>query len=200
MHKRLCALMIPLLLLAGCGGQKIDVAEQLALEIRSRYLSMAGCTALLEITADYGDRVFECELALDHTAGAETVLTVEEPELLRGVTARLKDGESFLEFDGVILDTGPISPEGRSPIDCVPFLLEEIQGGFISRWGLEAMDERECVRFATSDPNGQMGEGTECELWFDKESFAFLKGEIWVDGSMVLRCEAEDFMWKEKEG
>ena len=200
MRVAVCALMMTLLFCAGCGGQKIDEAEQMALDIRSRYLSMSGCTAMLEITADYGDRVFECALELDHTAGGDTVLTVTEPEILRGVTARLKDGNSYLEFDGLMLDTGPLSPEGYSPIDCVPFLLEQIRGGFISRWGLETLGEQECVRFTTGDPAGQTGEGTECELWFDKESFALMKGEIAVDGSMVLRCDVREFSWKEKEG
>lgn len=200
MRARVCALMMTLLFLAGCGGQKIDEAEQLALDIRSQYLSMAGCTATLEITADYGDRVFECALELDHTAGEATLLTVVEPELLRGVTARVEDGESFLEFDGLLLDTGPVSPEGYSPVDCVPFLLEQIKGGFISRWGLETVGEQDCARFATGDPTVQAGDGTECELWFDKESFALVKGEVWVDGSVVLRCDVRDFAWKEKEG
>ena len=200
MRARVCVLMITLLFLAGCGGQKIDQAEQLALDVRSQYLSMAGCTATLEITADYGDRVFECVLVLDHTAGGATVLTVAEPEILRGVTARMENGTGLLEFDGVMVDTGPVVPEGYSPIDCVPFLLEEVRGGFISRWGLETVGERECVRFTTADPSVRPGAGTECEFWFDRETLALLKGEVSVDGSMVLRCETEDFTWKEKEG
>ena len=74
MRGKVCALMMTLLFLVGCGGQKVDEAEQLALEIRGQYLSMAGCTATLEMTADYGDRVFECMLELDHTAGGATLL------------------------------------------------------------------------------------------------------------------------------
>ena len=200
MRARVCALMIIFLCLTGCGGQKIDEAEQLALDVRSKYLSMAGCTATLEVTADYGDRIFECVLELDHTVGGTTVLTVKEPEILQGVAARLENGTGFLEFDGVIVDTGSVSPEGYSPLDCVPFLLEEVRGGFISRWGLETMGERDCVRFATADPSAQQGTGTECEFWFDRGTLALLKGEVSVDGSMVLRCETDDFTWKEKEG
>lgn len=200
MRKRLCALMMTLVLcLSACGGAGENKVEELALDIRAKYLSMAGCTAVLDITADYGDRMFQCVLAMDHTAGGETVLTVVEPELLEGVTARLQNGESLLEFDGICLDTGPVSPNGLSPLDCVPFLLKEIQEGFISQWGVETLEESECLRFTTADPDEEAGEGTQTSLWFDQESGALLKGEITVDGYSVLRCEVSDFMWKEKE-
>jgi len=193
-----CVLMMTVLLLTGC-SKGIDEAEQAALDIRAAYLSMAGCTATVEVTADYGERVFECVLALDHTAGGDTLLTVAEPELLRGVTARLRDGESLLEFDGIRLETGALSDTGLSPIDCVPVLLKAIQEGFISAWSMESLGERECVRFTTSNPDDQPGEGQEIHLWFDKENFALVRGEISVNGVMSLRCEVNDFTWKEKE-
>ncbi len=199
MRKIWCALMIPLLLLTSCGGKGGNDAEQAALEIRAKYLSMVGCTATLDITADYGERIFECVLELDHTTGGDTVLTVREPELLQGVTARLKNGESLLEFDGIQLETGALSDTGRSPIDCVPYLLKEIQEGFISAWSMELLGERECVRFTTSDPNNQPGQGQEVHFWFDKARCALVQGEISVDGFTALRCEVSDFTWKEKE-
>lgn len=197
MRKRLCALMIPLLLLTGC-GRELDEAEQAALDIRGAYLSMAGFTAVLDVTADYGQRVFSCVLALDHTAGEESVLTVVEPELLSGITARLRAGESALEFDGVYLETGPLSDTGLSPMDCVPYLLKEIQEGYISAWSLEQLEERECVRFTTSAPDSAPGVGQECRLWFDRESFALCRGEIWAGESLSLSCDVSDFIWKEE--
>lgn len=200
MRKTLCALMIPLLLLSGCGGEaKGDDAEQMALDARAQYLSMAGCTATLDITADYGERVFQCVLTLDHTAGGETVLTVVEPDLLTGVTARLKNGSSLLEFDGLSLDTGPVSPSGLSPLDCVPFLLGELQTGFISQWCLEEEGEARLLRFTTSDPDTPSGQGTEATLWLEAETFALRRGEVAVDGAAVLRCEVTDFTWKERD-
>ena len=197
-RKWYCALMIPLLLLAGCGGRRGgDEAEQLALDIRAEYLSMAGCTARLAVKADYGDRVFECVLDLDHTAGTETALTVVEPELLSGVTARFRTGSTLLEFDGTSLETGALTPEGLSPLECVPFLLKEIQEGFISQWGMETLGETECVRFTTSDPTLKMGQGTEVSLWFEREGYALKQSEITVEGVSVLRCAVTDFIWKE---
>ena len=46
------------LALTACGGGAgISPAEQLALDIRGELLETAGCTAQLELTADYGQRV-----------------------------------------------------------------------------------------------------------------------------------------------
>lgn len=190
--------MIPVLLLAGCSGG-VDEAEQAALDVRACYLAAAGCTAELDITADYGQRVFSCVLAMEHTAGEETVLTVIEPELIAGITARLKDGESTLEYDGVYLETGALSAAGLSPIDCIPYLWQEIREGYIASWGLETLGEQACVRFSTADPNAAPGEGQETTLWFVREDFALCRGEISVDGRMVLACDVKNFTWKEKE-
>ena len=125
----LCTVM--LVLLAACGGEGAG-SEQEMLDARSKYLSMAGCTAQVELTADYGERIFPCTVVLDHTAGGETTLTLLEPELLRGVTARVRAGELTLEFDGMAVEAGPLLPEGLSPLDCLPFVLEQMKTGYLS--------------------------------------------------------------------
>lgn len=197
MGKRVWGLMMALLLLTGCGGRTEGDGEQMALDVRAKYLAMTGCTAQLDITADYGERVFSCKVDLDHTAGQETVLTIQEPELLRGVTARIREEESLLEFQGICLETGPLSPEGLSPVDCIPYFFREIREGFLSQWGMEEVDGVPCLRLTTSDPERKAGEGTETVLWFRQEDFALCRGEIRVDGWTGLRCEVTGFQWKE---
>lgn len=197
MVRRWLAGVLCLLALSGCGGPEVDEAEQLALDARAKYLASPGVTATLDITADYGDRVFDCRLALDHTAGGETRLTVVEPELLRGVTARLKDGESLLEFDGAVLETGPLSPEGLSPLDCVPYLFNEMESGFLSQWGLGTLDDTPCLQLTTIDPTLPEGEGTACVIWLDREEFALLRWELAVEGTTVLQGTVSEFAWKE---
>ena len=57
MRKRtVCALMMTLCLLAACGGEAGtgNNTDELALDIRADYLSMSGCTARMDVTADYG--------------------------------------------------------------------------------------------------------------------------------------------------
>ena len=57
MRKRtVCALMMTLCLLAACGGEAGtgNNTDEFALDIRADYLSMSGCTARMDVTADYG--------------------------------------------------------------------------------------------------------------------------------------------------
>lgn len=108
MRKRtVCALMMTLCLLAACGGEAGtgNNTDELALDIRADYLSMSGCTARMDVTADYGERVYTYTLDLSYQKDGDTTLAVVAPEEVAGVTARLSGEETFLEFDGVSLET-----------------------------------------------------------------------------------------------
>ena len=143
----MCAPMIALcLLLPSCGGETGNAAEELALEIRGEYLSMAGCTARAELTADYGQRVYTYGLDISCTQ-EETVLTITEPENISGVTARIQAGETVLEYDGVRVETGALNRDGLSPMDAVPALLTAAKEGFLAQSVLEGSGEeaRRCI-------------------------------------------------------
>ena len=90
-RRLLCVPMMTLVLLTACGGTAAgDPAEELALAVRGEYLAMERCAAEVEITADYGQRVYEFLLAAA-VDGEETVLTLREPELAAGITARISE-------------------------------------------------------------------------------------------------------------
>ena len=154
--KRLCAPMMTLcLLLAACGGGSGGRGdEELALDIRAEYLGMAACAATAEITADYGQRVYEFTLDLQYTKGGETVLTVTAPEDIAGVTARLKDGAATLEYDGASLETGELDGQGLSPVSALPALLNAVQTGFIAEVGREDLDETATLRRCVYETGG----------------------------------------------
>ena len=127
--------MMTLVLLTGCsrGGQGASrSAEELALSIRAEYLAMTACTASVDITADYGQRVYEYSVNISWQKGGETVLTITAPENIAGITAHIQDGNSYLEYDGASLETGLISDAGLSPIEVVPAALNYILSGYIA--------------------------------------------------------------------
>lgn len=178
------------LLLAGCGGGGGNEAEELALSIRGEYLAMDNCTVQAAITADYGQRVYEYEMAVA-VGEEETVLTLSAPETVAGLTARLTGEENLLEFDGVSVETGPLDENGLTPVSAVPALLEAARSGYITACALE--EDGTLLRMDCGNPAGSPGSGTETALWFDASTHALIRGEVSVDGFRVILCEFSQF-------
>lgn len=189
--KLICVLMI-LLALSACGGAREDDPQQQALALRTEYLKADGCTAKLTVRADYGQRVYT--YGVDVTvAGGESVLTVTSPAELVGITARVTDGQSQLEYDGAVLETGPLAEDGLTPLGAVPALLECARSGFIDGCAAERLGERDALRVFCRDPEQSAGRGREITLWFDLASHGLLRGEVSEDGYRVILCEFETF-------
>lgn len=189
----LCVPMMTLLLLPACAGQAgVSETEELALAIRGEYLAMTTCAADAAVTADYGRRVYQYELtaAVD---GEETVLTLSAPETVAGITARLTGEDSFLEYDGLSLETGPLNEDGLTPVSAIPALLSAARSGYITACTLEEGDASSLLRIDTGDPEGRPGAGTETSLWFDSATHALVRGEIYIDGFRAILCEFSDF-------
>ena len=195
MRLRMGVLTISLCLaLTACGGGAgISPAEQLALDIRGELLETAGCTAQLELTADYGQRVYTYGIDLSWQREGETVLTITAPENVAGITARILEGETALEYDGMRVETGPLDGSGMSPVDAVPVLLDYAEGGFIAACGMETLEEQEVLRVDCREPEAAAGTGRECSLWFDPSTHALLRGELSQDGFTVIQCEFSNF-------
>lgn len=196
-YGRIGAQMIILCLLLSACGQDAPggggKTEQLALEIRTEYIGMTACTAALDVTADYGQRVYEYGMDLTWQKDGETVLTVNAPENVAGVTVRIEAGETALEYDGARIETGALSPEGLSPVDAVPAILNYVREGFIAECAEETLGEVEALRVCYQDPEGTPGNGTEAAAWFDLSSHVLLRGEISVDGFAVIQCGFRSF-------
>lgn len=193
-RRKLCVLMMTALLLTGCGkdggGGR---AEEMALAIRTEYIAMTSCAASAQITADYGRRVYQYTVAASVKEG-ETLITVKEPELAAGVTARIgPEQDSRLEYEGLILETGPLDGGGLTAVSALPALLEGARSGFIADCTLEELDGRQTLRIRCAEPDQESGTGTETTLWFDADSHGLLRGEISVDGYRVILCECTEF-------
>ncbi|SCJ07163.1 Uncharacterised protein [uncultured Flavonifractor sp.] len=188
-------IILALVLLAGCGRDNRggQGAEELALEIRTEYIGMTALSAGMEVTADYGERVYTYGMALawDQTEG--TTLTLTAPEEVAGITVRIGDEDTALEYDGVRLETGPLSGEGFSPVDVVPALLKQVREGFIAESCAEQLGEQDTLRVCYRAPEAQPGTGTETTVWFDTATHALLRAEMAVDGFTVLQCVFSDF-------
>lgn len=196
MKKRLCALMMTLVLpLAACGGSGGgNEAEERLTEVRGKYLEMTACTGHANLTADYGQRVYTYGIDYTWQREGETLLTLTAPEVIAGTTAHITAGETALEYDGVILETGPLSAEGLTPVDALPALLTYAREGFAAECALEGAEgEEQKLHVVCRDPENEPGTGREADLWFNPETGDLLRGEISEGGVAVIQCEISGF-------
>lgn len=196
MRNVVCALMMILIPLTGCGGGEQggrNSADELALNIRAEFLSMTSCSATVDLIADYGQRVYEYTLAVSWTKDGETVLTVIAPEKIAGITARIKNGSTILEYEGASLETGMVAADGLSPMEAIPAILDYIMTGFIAECGFEEGNEGNQLWICCRDPENPPGVGTEAAFWFDSQTHSLKRAEVMSDGYSVIQCVFREF-------
>ena len=195
MRRKVCALMmIPALLLTGCGKKSDgERAEELLTEVRGEYLEAAVCTGQAAITADYGQRVYTYDLTFSWQREGETVLTITSPENVAVAVARIAEGETVLEYDGVMVETGPLDADGLTPMGAVPALLACVREGYLAECILEDWDGEERLHITSRETEKSPGQGVETQLWFDAATHMLLRGEISQEGTTVLQCDITGF-------
>ena len=187
-----CVLMMTLLL-TGCGKSEADNPDHLASLIRAEYLALTGWSAVTELTADYGEQVFDFTVKASWEQDGDTVLTVIEPELIAGITARIRDGETLLEYDGMGLSLGMLDLSGITPVSSIPALMDCITTGYMARCSWLGEGEQRELTVLCRDPNAPPDSGVEYLLYFDPVAHALKRAEVSVDGVLRLTARFTEF-------
>ena len=193
MRRLLSCVLMMTLLLSGCKGVGDDSPEAAALALRDTYGRLAGWSSTVDITAEVGNKVFDFTLDAGWQKDGETVLTITAPELLAGITARIKDGETLLEYDGVGLSLGLLDGRGLTAVSAVPWVMEQIGSGYMARCAW-AGENRELLQITFRDPEAEANRGTEFRVTFDRETLALNGAEVSVDGASVLTVVFRNFI------
>lgn len=190
----LLPLLLSCLLLTACaGGGGGGDPEEEALSLRTRYLAMTACAGTASVTADYGERVYDYVLEFSWLRAGGLTVTVQEPEIVRGVTARLTEEGGTLEYDGAILETGPLGGDGLTPLSALPVLLSDLQERYLAECAYTELDGVSALSLTCRDPEGSAGTGSETVLWLDRATGALLQGECYEDGRRVIFCRFDSF-------
>ena len=180
MKKRIIPLLLLLLLpLGGCGGRNEARFAAFAEELRAREdLAM---TAV--VRAEYDDR--SCSFTLRYADEDDGGCSVEvlEPELIRGVKARMDRDGTKLVYDSVSLDTGEDPASQLSPMAALPLLVRAMREGTLD----SAWTEEGCCAVLLVP-----GDGLAVTLLFDEDmtpSYA----ELAQDGRTALFVDVTEF-------
>lgn len=184
-------MILLLALLCACGGGNAD--NELVLSLREDVQNMDAWSGEMELTADYGQRVYAYSVSFTGDREEGTTLTITAPEEAAGITAVAKEGQTWLDYDGVRLETGPLDPQGLSPMDALPALLTELETGTVAEVGTETDGDLSLLRLTLRDPEVTPGTGRETVFWFDKAQKTLLRAELRNDGATVVSCVFSSF-------
>ena len=192
MRLKLGALMITLLLvLSACG----EGSESAGLDARFRqyYGALTSFTARAQVTADYGERVYQYELAMsgDLTQGSLEVLS---PENIAGAGFSWAEGGGSMSYEGVSLETGALSEDGLSPADAMPMTLETLATGRQISTGEQKLDGEDTIYLELANP-AYPDESSTVLAWLAREDGALRRAEVTKDGTTVVTCRFTEFTY-----
>jgi len=176
------ALLLALILPVSACRVSGKAAEDLARSVRDKVKSASAVTLSLDVRADYVDRVYDFSFTYSGD-GKTGEITVTAPESIAGLKAHFSESGGRLEYDGVFLDTGPITWDGLSPAEAVPLLLDQWREGYISSTTFEKLDEADTLVLSTD-----VSDTVTQRTWFDRETLLPLRAEISENGRLILTC------------
>lgn len=191
MRRRLCVPMMTLcLLLTACGTTGGETEG--AAEARMPYRNMTGCVMEAEVSCTQDGTVWEAALRCDYVPEGETTVEVLSPETIAGVKAVLTDGEAALVYEDQCLNAGTVSSQDISPMACLPQLMSALRDGWLLEENREDWQETPCIRL-TVDQTGAEDGKILSTLWLRQADSVPLRGEIAVDGEIILTADFTSF-------
>ncbi len=193
MRKALSCVLMITLLLSGCrAGSWGNTPEEEALALRETYQALAGWSASADLSVCYTETVYDFSLDAQWRRDGETVLTVTAPELVAGITARVAQGETVLEYDGAGLSLGLLDDSGLTPVSAVTACMEQIQRGWMAKCAWAGENDAH-LQISFQDPEREDNAGTQFLLTFDRAGYALLSAEVSAQGRTVLSAQFSDF-------
>ena len=170
--------MAAALLLGGCASKNEARFRDFSDGLRDR----GDLTVTAEVRAEYDER--SCSFTLRCTEDADgCTVEVIEPELIRGVKARMSADGAQLVYDSVAVDTGDDGGTGLSPMGALPLLVRAMRQGSVDSVWKEGGEL--AVKLVPEDD-------VDVTVLFDGEMKPTC-AEIAHEGKTVLFIEISDF-------
>lgn len=181
--KRVFAVVLAVLMLAGCGLENGELDR--AMKLRAELLA-AGCSFDAEITADYGDKIYTFSLTCQGNSAGDVTFEVTAPESIAGITGRVTDEGGFLTFDNAALAFPLLADEQISPVSGPWILLKTLRGGYVTACGAEG----EGLRLSVDDSYEE--DALHLDIWLDGNDLP-TRAEILWDGRRIVTVAVENF-------
>lgn len=176
MKRRLLPLLLTVcMLLSGCGSGAAEKRFSSFSESLSQQKSLSFSA---DLRAEYPDRTLSFTLDYNQDADGQTI-RVQKPERIAGIQAHLAPDSETLEFNGLILETGPLDPYGLSPMNALPKLVDALCSGHLeSHWEENGSSVFHLV----------LDDHLSASVWFEPEQMVPYYAELQSDEIVHVFC------------
>lgn len=192
MRKWCCVPMMTLcILLIGCNSRQKESEAKLA---QQEYQNMNGCVMEAEVSSGVGcEDAAVFQLRCEYVPEGASRVEVLAPETVSGVGAVVSGGELTVTYEDLCLPAGTLSREKISPIACLTWLMDSLHDGWLLEESEEEVSGVSCLRLCLDESDD--GAAMESTVWLRKEDHTPLRGEISVDGEIILTAEFTNFQF-----
>lgn len=187
--KRVTPILMIILLLCACSGTDGEESGPASEALKEYYQTLESAQYTVTQQTDFGDRVMDFRFTYSFSREGDDTLEVLAPEAISGIRASLAGEGARIEFEGLVLDLGKLPGTGLSPLEVLPFLIDQWRNGYVSSEGREELGGRACLRVAYKTT--QSGVAVEHHAWFDEETHTPVRAELFFDGAQVVACTFE---------
>ena len=182
--KRLVCLIILLTVLCGCRNNTDQIGSML--RFRQRLLDGSGCSFTAEITADYGEEIYQFTAQCQGDKQGNLKFSVIEPESISGITGTITDLGGTLTFDGTALAFEPIADGQLTPVTAPWILLKTLRSGYIA----SCVSEGNMTYLQIDDSYSERA--LHLDIWLNENDIP-VRGEILWEGRRILSLIVRDF-------
>ena len=176
-------LLVFALFLSGCSGKREELDR--AMKLRTSLLAEE-CSYDVEITADYGDKLYVFSASCRGNPQGDVEFAVTAPETIAGITGVVAQGEGKLTFSDTVLAI-PLLADGQlSPVSAPWILLKTLQGGYLTAAGMED----ELLRLTINDSYAE--DALQLDIWLDESNHP-VRADVLYDSRRILSMKVSNF-------
>lgn len=172
------------LFLAGCGTVNSEMDRALA--VRNQILKGNGFEFNTQITADYGENVYEFSMHCTADSMGNLAFTVLKPETIEGITGAVSAEGGNLTYDGMLLAFDLLADGQISPVSAPWLLVKTLRGGYIRACGHDG----DAFRMSVDDSYAD--HAISFEIWLDAQNSP-ASAEIYWQEKCVVKLNISDF-------
>ena len=156
------------------------------LSFRQKLLQSQGCGFQGQVTADFGDRLYECALDYQADSLGNVTFSVTQPQTIAGITGALSEDGGELTFDDIALHFPLLAEEMLSPVSAGWVLVKALRGGNIQAVCME----EDLLHLSVDDDYEE--DALRLDVWLNQQEQP-VRAEILYEGRRILSLTISNF-------